>query len=264
MKTVKFIVAGIIIALIGGIIIAVSIGISGGKLPAVELKFTTQSYTAEDISGISVEIGAGNLNTVFYDGDGVRVDYPEADGYTAKFSTNGGTLKIEFDWKWWWNFSTGIINVDIPDTIVYLPTGSVFDLDIEIDAGTFTLADGEYGKLDLELNAGRADIGTCTFTSLCCEVNAGDVNIGNVACRTADIEVNAGDVSIGSLTCSDIDLEVNAGAIAVTVDGIKSEYNISVEKNAGSCNLSAQTAAGSSKRLTVELNAGSCNIAFTA
>ncbi len=281
MKTfVKFLIAGGIILCIGVIIMLCGLAANGWKW-GVNEEFEQKEYVAENtVTAYNISIAAGTVKVEFTDGDAVSVSYPESKHFGYDITEENGRLTVAYNKRV--NFFFGwFMPINIPDTVIKVPYG-VSDFDIKINAGKLVLSDGTYGKIDVELNAGKFESGAIVCTGFDFGLNAGTANLTSVGCSTLDINVNAGTITVGKavcnrlfvdvnagsanlsgVKCSDISVDVAAGSANLAVDGVKSEYNISIERSAGSCNVSAQPGTDPSKRLKVDVSAGSATVTFS-
>lgn len=259
---VKTIIAGAIILGIGIAVILIAGGTSNWQYVSGDAgDYEMKSYEAQtDVKNLSVDFSAGELKIVFGDTDKITVDYPENNRYTTKIEENGENLYLSTGRKHWYDFFGGI--TQFPETTVTLPENGGINLVFEMNAGKAQIESGSFSNLSLKLNAGKINIGDIECNNLTCHVNAGDFIVGGAKSSRAVLKVNAGELIVKDLDCPDVDAEVNAGAMKVTVDGIESDYTISTEVNAGSCNKSDRTGT-TDKKIRAKANAGSLEINFT-
>ena len=95
-----------------------------------------------------------------------------------------------------------------------------------------------------------------------CHVSAGSVKLEGLTCSSTDCHVSAGSVKLSNVNCPVIDLDVSAGSIKLGVLGNKEEYNILVDKSAGSCNVSSQQGTDADKKIDIDVSAGSIEVNF--
>lgn len=281
MKTfVKWIIAGAIILGIGLVIMLCGLAANGWKWGTTE-DFEQKEYTAANtVSAYDIRIAAGTVKVEFTDSDRVCISYPESKHFGYNITEGNGKLTLAYNKSV--NFFFGwFIPTNIPDTVIKVPYGAT-DFDISINAGKLVLPDGTYGRIDAELNAGKFEAGaiscgefdfdlnagTAELTSVGCSnlginVNAGSITLGKAACNKLTVEVNAGSADVNGVKCSDISVDVAAGSASIAVDGAKSEYNISVDRSAGSCNVSAQSGTDPTKRIIIDVSAGSAAVTFS-
>lgn len=234
---VKGIIAGVIIIIIGAAIMITGLALSGWKIEGGN--FEMQTFTAEsDNSALNIDIGAGTLVTEFYDGDKVVIEYPVAKNYVTEVGERDGGVYYNAKFKWY----VFLGNYDIPNTVVKLPNGVDFKIDIDIDAGTVRLADGRYSEVSVDINAGTFKANAIECSSLKCDMSAGTVKIDAVTCNTTAIEVSAGTANLG-------------------FTGDKSEYGITAKVSAGSCNVDGQTGS-TDKTINVKVSAGTVKLSF--
>lgn len=275
----KFVIAGAVIFGIGIAIMVITLGVNGWN---IDDDYEMMSYEcSEQNSVLDLEFSAGTLDIDYYDGDTIKVEYPQNKNLTANITEKDGTLTYETisPRKWWnWNWLR-----NIPTAKILIPKGDVIDVQLDIDAGTVKIADGAYGNFEVEMNAGTLDIGNIVCDKLSVEMNAGTIGVKS-ASSSKDVlmDVSAGTIKIGSLTCPSFVGDVNAGtanierlqASSTVVDisagtmklcmvGAKSEYNVVVDKSAGSCNISSQKGS-KDLQILAEISAGTLVVKFTS
>lgn len=260
---IKGIIIGLVIAIIGVVALIVAYGMNGWKRLPNEPEFEMQTFTAEERhTALDLNIDARFVKAEFYDGDKITVEYPAAEGFITGFKENGETLVITSRTKWTSLSSCVSTNTyTVPTITVKLPYG-IYDLKLDMDAGSVTLADGEYGKISLDIDAGVFDAGSIKCTSFDCDIDAGTVSISSLECaETLKCNMDAGKIDIFKLTCPDTDFDLDAGAAKINFTGDRSDYTISVKKSAGSCNVGNQSGT-TAKVIKFKIDAGSVTVTF--
>ena len=277
----KTVIAGAVILVVGIVIILVALGVNGWQIDG---DYEMKTYECqEDNKSLEIDFSLGRLEINYYEGEKIKVEYPEDKSLTASVEETNGKFTFETTSKRKW------LNFDwlkkIPATKIWIPQGKIMDLYLEMNAGTVIIADGEYGKFDVNMNAGTISIGDIVCREMSIDMNAGTINMNKITARVkADVDLNAGSVNIQSLFSPIFNCDVNAGSVSVEwlksgstkiglsagsidllMDGSKKNYEISVEKSAGSCNVSNQFASasgGGTRRITADISAGSLSIRF--
>ncbi|MDE7208486.1 MAG: DUF4097 domain-containing protein [Clostridia bacterium] len=274
---IKVIIAGAAILLIGIIVLVVALGVNNWQIDGdYEMKYyeCTQQNTSLDI-----DFSAGTLEVNYYDGEMIKIEYPENKVLTSTISESNGTLSFATTTKRKWNVFNWFSK--IPEAKIWIPQGDIMNIHLDMSAGTTKFADGEYGDFIIGMNAGTLRIGDVTCKKLAVKLSAGTLNMKNtVSAEDVSIDLNAGTLNIQSLVCpslignvnagtanisslntSSVDVDISAGTVKLAMVGAKSDYNISVEKSAGSCNVSNQSGA-TEKRIKASISAGTLNIKF--
>ena len=234
----KCLIAGIVLITIGAGIIITTLAVNGWKIK--EINYTMKTFTAQnDNTSVELDIGAYALKCEFYDGDKIEIYYPDSKAYKTSISEKGGKLKFESKTKW---YATFFNFTKSPETVVKLPKDKVFDIIINLGAGTVNLADGVYGNI-------KTDVG------------AGKLYAQKITCNTLVSDVSAGSLEISALSCPDIKADVSAGSLKLGVVGAKVEYTIRASVSVGSCNVSDQTGT-TDKKLDVDCSAGKITVDF--
>lgn len=276
---VKALIIGAVIIGLGIAILLIGLGLNGWKFNRI-VNFEMQNFTeAENNDKLDINISAGRLKTEFYDGDKITVDYATAEGYTYTLSEKGGTLVINTPHKKW--FYWGISAVEIPETVIKIPSNRVMHLRLVMNAGTVNLAGGEYKSVDIDMNAGtfkteavncggnfKCDVaaGTINFGSLSCDnfeskISAGTVGFGAVTCNKFEAKLSAGAFDINGLTAETSSVKISAGSLDLNFTGAKSEYTITKSISAGSCNVDNQTGS-TNKSIDIKVSAGKATLNF--
>lgn len=256
---VKMIIAGVVIFSIGLIAFLVILGLNGWSLDA---DWETRTYECtQDNDTLKIDYSAGTVSVVFYGGEKIKVEYPEAKNYKTDVAEQDGKLSVTSGKRYWFNVALWQ-QWKIPDTTVYLPKNASVSLDLKLNAGVLNVESGAYSGVKLELNAGMINVGAVECSDLDVKVNAGTLNVDGADCLKLFTQVNAGASNIEGVICGDIWAKVNAGSSSLEIEGKRSEYAISVDKNAGNCNVSGQTGT-TDKKIKAEVNAGSLDIDFS-
>lgn len=234
-----FLALGIIVLIVGIAVFVTGCALSGWKFGS---DLDMQTYTAkEEYTSLDLSLSAGEMKVEFYEGEKIEVDYPSAYPFRYEVKESGGKISVAparnrvfFGWMPW--FAK-------PTVTVRIPRDNVINLKLNVSAGSVHVADGEFKNFDFNMSAGAA-------------------NIGNIKCDRFDCDLSAGSLHVGGITCDNIIIDLSAGSANLTVNGTKSDYYISVDKSAGSCNVSGQQGTVSGKVIDIDLSAGSVNVHF--
>lgn len=257
MKTIwKCVISGAVIIAIGIAVLVTTLAINGW---AIETDYTMKTFTAKNENTfVELDVGACTLKTEFYDGDRIEISYPSGKSLKTDIDEVNGKLIFESKIKW---YAHPFGENKVPETVVKLPKDKVIDLVIDLGAGTVKLADGVYGKVIIDVDAGTLNAQNIECRTLICDISAGSATLKGVTCSSLDCDVSAGKLDITSLTCPRINADVSAGKLNLSVNGIESEYAVTVDVSAGSCNLSSHKGT-TDKKIDVDCSAGSVTIKF--
>ena len=236
----KPVLAGTIIIIIGVIVLVIGLGLNGWEYGSAEQYQMQTATLSGDYTALEVDIGVGDV-AIYYDESvtELTVEYPTSKHLVAELSESGNRAKFVSKREWIF-FSVDFSG--LPKTIVRLPVGKTVDLTVKLSAGQIK-ADGEFGKVTIDMSAGQ-------FLS------------DNLVCSSFNFDLSAGAARVKRLVSDKIYFDVSAGSINVDVDGLKSDYTISVDKSAGSCNVGNQTGADKSKLIDIDISAGSVTLGF--
>lgn len=251
-----------------------------GRHISNNLQFETKTYTATtQTQKIKLTVDAGQFDIVFYDGEDIQITYPESDkfGYTIEQKDTILIIKPHN------TFIINWMNIDnIPKATVAIPQGHITELSADIASGAIYISDGTFSNVDIEMSAGAVSIGniTCeqfdfdmsagaakmtsvTSTTFNFEMSAGAAEMGDITSAKATFDISAGAVKVSNLTSNGVYIDLSAGTLAMTINGTKSDYTVSVDKSAGSCNLTSQFGSAANKFIDITLSAGSVTVNFS-
>lgn len=262
MKSVwKAVIVGAIIIAIGIITVVITLALNGWTVSA---DWETKTYESEnDVSTVKIDYSAGGISTRFYDGEKLKIEYPETDRYTVTVGEENGVLNITSGKRHWYDI--GLWGVNIPSATVYIPNGKAVNLELTLNAGKINIAKGGYADIDVTVNAGTVTAQIVTCSSFDCKINAGSATINGMTCTgKTNCEVNAGSIEFCDFVCNEIDADINAGSLRLDIRGERAEYTINAERSAGSISgASNQTGTKPDKKLDLNVSAGSVDVTFT-
>ena len=245
--------------------IAITIGIIliiiGGTVGSVRYEDNT-FISQERVEKLKVSVAAGEANVEFYDGDKVEIAYQTHSKYGFSVSESGGTIELNQNHIKWFNWIGFGIARKAPSATVKIPYGLTVDLEVRIGAGSVSIKDGSFGAVKCEVSAGRLTFGNTVCTSLVTDVSAGSLSVGGVTCGSIDCNISAGSAHFNKVVCDKMDIDVSAGSAHFSVIGDKADYYISVDKSAGSCNVTNQSGRDANKKIDIDVSAGSVSVNF--
>lgn len=251
-----FVGIGVILLVIGIILLIIG-GTSGWNV-----QYTDEAFASEgNVQRVELDVAAGVANVEFYDGENIEIAYQAHPkyGFTASQSANTVTLSHSHSgwFNWGWNFGR-----KAPVATVKIPKELKPELKINIGAGSIDIKSGEFKTLDINVSAGKLTMGETICTSADIDISAGSMEIRGLTCEGLNCDVSAGSATVSKIKCDKIDIDVSAGSVTFNVIGIKSEYNILVDKSAGSCNVTSQQGTDVNKTIDIDVSAGSVNVNF--
>ena len=254
--TVKAVIAGIVILVIGTIIFVITLACNGWSFKGA--KYEMQKYvSANGVNCLDLEIGAGALKFEYSDIENIEIDYPESSQFNVSVGENAGKLSFSFKKKWYASF----LSWYSPEIIIRLPSVAVYDLNLDMNAGTVYLGSGNFGDVSLDIDAGTVKIMTANCESLRMEMNAGTFRAEEIICPVIDVDMSAGTMTAAKVTADRTKVNLDAGTLKLGFTGDRAEYGISSKISAGSCNVSSQTGS-TTKTIDVDLSAGTAKFEF--
>ncbi len=274
---IKVMIAGAVILGLGIAVLIIVLGANGWH---IEGDYEMKTYECQETNtALDVDFDAGSLKIEYYEGETIKVEYPENKRITMTATEADGKLTLKSTYKRWINFDWFSI---IPETKIWLPQDDVIALNLDVDAGMVSVPEGEYADMNivmdagslhtgalkcknfsLKMNAGAADVeSVISENPIFCKMNAGDFKVKSLECPALKCEISAGSLEAEKVAANELDVDVSAGDARVTMVGTESEYTVDVHKSAGSCNISNRTGT-TDKRITAKISAGSVDVRFT-
>lgn len=240
-------------------------------IPQTELFTQSALEITADVAGINVrDLSTQNLSCSNAAG---RINVSNCNAAEAIVESNAGSIVINklTSNSLKANASAGSVNID---------ELKANDVSIRTSAGSVNIDDVNAQSVRLESKAGSVNADEIVCDSLTATADAGSVNIqettatasvnihtkaGSVKCEVETpnltIESDAGSIRFAT-NAETINLTSNAGSIKGNIDGLKSQYQIEVQKSMGSSNIESQTVQDATKFLTVKVDLGSIKIEF--
>lgn len=277
----KTVIAGVIIAVGGVIVLLCALGASGWDMGNIT-EWQEDTYTAaNEVTKLEIKANAGSVIIKRGKTDTVTVKYEHNDVYKTEINQNStGALSIEAGKKEWYKLTFWY--QDAPTTEIEIGENCNPTIDLTLNAGNVYFCNGDWGKrvdvtvnaglvefsdlksyeLNVKINAGAMRVNKIDCQQVKCELNAGKFETKEMICDKFDCNISAGVVNVKKLDSSTIKVDVSAGSVNLNVAGSKSSYTISVDKSVGSCNVSNQQGVDSTKRIDIDISAGSVTITF--
>ncbi len=279
---VKGVIAGAVIAAIGVIILIAGLYFNDWNYAygAGNITMETAEFDSEPVNSILINVDSSAVKTEYYEGEKIIVDYPVSERYVSEVVLTDKSLRISGRHRrfWWQILSFNFGN--LPEITIKLPFDKVVDLTLNMDAGKARIASGAFGKIDLKLSAGDVHLDDVVCENFNAELDAGYIQTGNVVCSNFKADLNAGYLSAESVkgtnvtcvatagkikldgvTSETANFNISAGKVAATFTGKQSDYNISVHKSAGKCNVESSSS-DSDQYIIVNISSGSAELNF--
>ncbi len=298
---VKGVIAGAVIAAIGVIILIAGLYFNDWNYAygAGNITMETAEFDSEPVNSILINVDSSAVKTEYYEGEKIIVDYPVSERYVSEVVLTDKSLRISGRHRrFWWqilSFNFG----SLPEITVKLPINKVVGLTLNIDAGTASIASGTFGKIDLKLVAGEVRLDDVVCENFNAELDAGSIKTGNIVCTDFNADLDAGSIKTGNIVCTNFNADldagyfsaaaiksasitcvatagkiklnsimsgttkfnISAGEVEATFTGKQSDYNISVHKSAGKCNVESSSS-DSDQYIIVNISSGSAELNF--
>ena len=276
----KVIIAGVIIAVLGVVVVICALGMSGWNANNLS-DWEENSYSATtEIYKLNVEANAGRVIIKHGATEEVYIKYQYNDRYQPVITESAGVLTVKSAKTKWYAINLWF---DTAPTIeIHVPQDSKPSIELELNAGTVEFGEGNWGKsIRIDVNAGTLNMGDVVVERLYVKLNAGAFSAGDLKCDDVSVYLNAGAFDVKEVVCDVFDCNVRAGAaevkrldsqiVKVTVSagsvdlglkGSQTDYSVRVSKSAGSCNVSERPDTRAPRTLAIDISAGSVDVAF--
>lgn len=221
---------------------------------------SVQTEDASGLTGIDLDVDAGNMRVEFGDVEEAELAVTNSRGPAWTLERDGDQLVVrspEFRFGWWFGSWFG----DDQSAVLTLPENlrdAELDADFTLDAGSLDVV-GDFGALDVTVNAGALDVEGAA-TSLVIDMSAGRADGLIDGVDQADLSVSAGDlnVELTGRAPSQTRIDVSAGSVDLTVPD--ESYSITQDVSAGSLDAEVDQSSDTRRMIDVSLSAGSVTI----
>lgn len=274
----KTILIGFIVIIIGVVVMLTALGLSDWSLDG---DYEAKEFVCDiPISKLAIDIGVGDLDIKYYDGEFVKVEYQDSKSLQTSILQFGfddvkdNNLQIQNKMHFrLFNFGRWLKKA--PKMTIYIPNSTQVDLQCKVNAGVANVDSGKFGNVSCILNAGTLNLEDIESKLFYVKLNAGSVKVQNLVATETTFIVNAGDFKIAKLACDETKLDLNAGKFLV--NDMTCNVN-TIEINSGTCkfekiyldkldlNLNSGNfvmnvqGAKSEFNIDVEKHTGNCNI----
>lgn len=204
-----------------------------------------------NVQGIEMEMNAGEIKVLPYDGDSIEVE-TKGVGKKLKFRSymDGDTLKLESNVKLTRTngISMGTIYLRVPQNIALR-------------------------EVSLDVSIGTLNVESITAEEISVEVGAGTAEVHNLQAQRADISCGTGEISMTGNVDSELDIENDIGSIRCNITGDKEDFNYDVEGAIGSVQIDGREYSGigfsehkegtGHKQMDIECGLGEIIVNFT-
>jgi hypothetical protein len=251
-------VVSIVIAVIGGIIVLGTF--ASIALSTVALANRREDNTSVAVAGVdklAVDVSGGSLTVSYGDVSQAQLRVDRGIGSNPwTLESNGGTLTVSSpdhfgDFGWWPFGGNGNATLVLPASL----RSSTIDGTVEVNGGSVSLTDGQFGDLRASTDAGSLRLSGTAHT-VTARANAGDSTLDLTGVSTLQTEVNAGRI-VASLTGTPpvtTTVQVSAGALDLTVPA--GGYDVTSNVSAGSFHNDLGSTPGAPNSVRVDVSAG--------
>lgn len=191
-------------------------------------EYVVQDVDSENISNLDIELFYTDL--VIKIGDKFKV---EGNTKNIKCERSGKILKIKEQKNGWFSKN------NLTSLIVYIPEDFKFEkADIVAGAGKIHILDFNSKNLDLELGAGETVIEKIYISNECkIEGGAGEIAILSGSINNLDLDLGIGATNISAEITGKNEINAGVGNVNISLDGVKENYKIKVDKGLGSIKI---------------------------
>ena len=194
------------------------------------IDITNEEYVVQDvdskvISNLDIELFYTDL--VIKKGDKFKI---ESNTRNIKCEQNGKILKIKEQKKGWFGKN------NVTSLILYIPEDFKFEkVDINAGSGKVRILDFNAKNLDFELGAGETLIEKIYVSNECkIEGGAGEITVISGSINNLDLDLGIGATNISAEITGKNEINAGVGNVNVSLNGVKEDYKIKVDKGLGS------------------------------
>ena len=256
MKAKTIIKGALILGLLGLIFVLCSGFVNGFNFNKVS--YEEKSYNVN--LNRSFDINTSSVKLESHEGEDIKILYNEDKKYDIKDNNNVISIKEETNKKKWYEYIFHFGTKDTFDVVIYLPNTVYENIKINSDVANIELENIDCYNLDININVGNVNLNENTIAIANMYIDCGSIELDNSHIDTVLGRINVGSFDLNDSILSNMDYEIKTGSANLVVDGIKNEYNLSLDSNVGSG--SQKTTGSTEKYINIDVECGSINIDF--
>lgn len=204
-----------------------------------------------NVREIDVEMVAGNVEVVTYDGDDVIVETENiSEKHRFRSFMEEDTLKLETTTP-----ITGIDTSEVGTVYVRIP------------------ADMQLAEASMEIVAGRLDVESIDAQELSVEVGTGTAAVKQFHAAQADLSCGTGTLEVSGSVDLELDIENDIGSTRCNITGKQEDYNYEISCGVGTVTVGSNDYSGigseknisgnTNKKMDIECGIGEVTVSFT-
>lgn len=229
-KRVKWLVIGVLLLIIGGILFAVGmVAVNWNFLSLDTNKYQTNTYDIAEEFG-SLSIINDTTDIVFKKGEAKVVCF-ENENIRHSVSVNNGVLEIRAnDNRKWYNYIG--FNFNNPKITIYLPSNQYDALKIEGDTGDVNLSDISFNDIQIALHTGDIRLSNLNSNNISLKTTTGKMQLQNIECRgLLSTAVSTGDNELKNIKCNSFASNGSTGDL--DIENLIVAEKTSIERDTG-------------------------------
>ncbi|MBQ8596403.1 MAG: DUF4097 family beta strand repeat protein [Lachnospiraceae bacterium] len=213
----------------------------------------SQSFTAAEIRGLALSLGAGEFIIRTKDTDDGMIDLTVTGVGECKYYVEEGTLVVDGFRK---NF--GISAGSVSEVVLEIPAGMRFvEVDAEVGAGIMHIDNLQTRELETSIGAGELNLEKIQADEFTTQIGAGQVIAKEMDIMNAELDVSMGECIFEGQISGNLEAECDMGNLELALDGSQSEHNFQIECAAGNIDMEGFSVAGFAAEKTIDNGAGS-------
>ena len=249
MKSIKLLITGIFLIIIGGLVCGASVIMMGFNFGSLNTAtYVSNTYDMDpEFENISIKGDAEKISFAPSDGGKCYVVCKELENDKHDVRVVGDTLCID-------NISDNMFFFvflnDSPEMTVYLPedkysslsidndTGDVYipedfsfsDMNVKLDTGALVCSASATGDVNVKTDTGKINLQEMTPASLTVNTDTGFISLNDINCSgTAEINVHTARVEMNNVNCAEFNSKGSTGRLLMTNVVTTGSWNIKRE-----------------------------------
>lgn len=195
---------------------------------------TEDTYPAEGIKKLDINIGAAELNIHPYTGTEYQIIVTQPEKFEYGIS-DPDTLFI-------YSKGTGRNERWHKQVDLFVPEKTKFEsVVIAVGAGTVSTDYLACGDLEIKVGAGEFTGDKVVAEDMKCDIGAGTMTISDVAIVESDFKIGVGSADISGKISGNTNIKCGMGSVRLDLDGEMEDYNYQVSCAAGNVNIDGET-----------------------
>lgn len=253
-------IAGIALVALGSVILSVT-----GADGYFERENIAESFSAENVEYLDIDVKTINFHFESYDGDEIIVDAHNIPKDRYSFSCSNDRFSIRYNnarwYEWYKIFGFGWFENNYNDSVITIkvPNKEYTDFAMSGGIGEYTISGLKSINADIDSGIGENRFIDCAISeNVDIDMGVGKFSFENCSLNLADIDGGIGQLDFSGKILGGLNVDCGIGEISFEIDGYYSDYDIKSDTGLGEITIDrgSNGSGGSFSKIPIDIDGG--------